>query len=160
MTHTVYISLGVNLGDRLDNLHMAVDLMRNVLEVKRLSSIYETPPWGYKDQPAFLNQVMEAVTQLPPQMLLACLKDIEKKMGRVKTITNGPRTIDLDVIFYDDLIVESPELSIPHPRLQGRGFVLVPLAELAPDFCHPHTGQTISQMMALADREGIKLFAG
>jgi len=160
MTHTAYISLGTNLGDRPGNLRTAVSTLSKSLEVRRLSPVYETPPWGYQDQPPFLNQVLEAGTSLPPLELLAYLKGVEKQMGRVETVRNGPRLIDLDIIFYDDLVLDAPGLVLPHPRLEGRGFVLLPLADLAADFRHPASGETVRQMCAKADLSGIELYEG
>src|SRR5690606_14304884 len=120
------------------------------------SPIYETPPWGYLDQPAFLNQVVRAETDLAPEALLARLKGVEAKMGRQKMVPNGPRIIDLDILFYDDLVFNSGDLSIPHPRMAGRAFVLTPLADLAPDLRHPASGQRIDEMLAETDTTGVR----
>ena len=121
------------------------------------SPVYETPPWGYLDQPAFLNQVVRGETGLSPDELLAFLKQIEAQLGRVKTIANGPRSIDLDILFYDDLVFESPTLSLPHPRLEGRGFVLKPLVDLAPDLIHPLLHKSMRQLLQETDCSGISL---
>lgn len=159
MTHTVYLALGSNLGDRLEHLRRAREAMQPAVHIVEASPVYETPPWGYLDQPAFLNQVVKGETELPPTELLVLLKGIEVSMGRETTVRNGPRPIDLDILFYDDLVLEGPKLSIPHPRMAGRGFVLVPLADLAPDLRHPVSGKTVREMLDEADREGIRLFA-
>ncbi len=133
----IILALGTNLGDRLQNLQEALAHLAPEVLVTRVSSVYETEPWGYADQPRFLNQVVLAQTELKPLALLRYVKQIEDALKRVKTIRNGPRTIDLDILFYDDIILESETLTIPHPRLAERAFVMVPLAEIAPDFIHP-----------------------
>ena len=146
MSHIVYIALGSNLGARAHNMKSAIKTLASVVNFSNISPIYETPPWGYAHQPAFLNQVARGETDLTPAGLLACLKQIENDMGRVRTITNGPRPIDLDILFYDDLIQDTPGLTLPHPRLEGRAFVLKPLADLVPEMVHPLFGKTIRQM--------------
>jgi len=156
MSHLVYIALGTNLGDRLVNLQTAITALAPEVQVTRRSQIYETPPWGYLDQPAFLNQVVEAQTSLTPHELLGHLKNLEQSLGRKKSILNGPRKIDLDILFYEDLALESPDLTLPHPRIAGRAFVLVPLAELAPDLLYPALGKTIRQMLAEVDTQEIR----
>ena len=155
MPHTVFIALGTNLGDRLDYLRQARRALEPKVSIVSCSPIYETPPWGYLDQPAFLNQVIKAETELKPPDLLNFVKNIEKELGRTPGIPNGPRPIDLDILFYDDLQIEAGRLVIPHPRIAGRGFVLVPLADLAPDLVHPIFGKTIAEMLEESDREGI-----
>ncbi|HEY9075827.1 MAG TPA: 2-amino-4-hydroxy-6-hydroxymethyldihydropteridine diphosphokinase [Anaerolineaceae bacterium] len=145
--HRVYIAMGTNLGDRAANLEKAIALLPPDAQPMRLSPIYETEPWGYTDQPAFLNAVLEAETSLPPLDLLAALKRIESEIGRKPTFRYGPRLIDLDILFYDDLILEADNLVIPHPRLAERLFVLQPLADLAPDLRHPVSGLTIDELL-------------
>jgi 2-amino-4-hydroxy-6-hydroxymethyldihydropteridine diphosphokinase len=130
--------IGGNIGDRLVNLENA----RNSIEqkcgnIQKQSSIYETEAWGFKDQPAFYNQALCIETALSPQDLMATLLAIEQAMGRERLMPLGPRTIDLDIIYYNQTIIEIPTLMIPHPRLSERNFVLAPLAEIAPDFVHP-----------------------
>lgn len=138
-SHKLYIGLGTNLGDRLDHLNRARQALLPEIKIMASSPVYETPPWGYLNQPAFLNQVIQAETGLSPAETLALLKRLEKELGRIPGILNGPRAIDLDLLFYDDLILDTPPLTIPHPRIIGRGFVLVPLADLAPELRHPVT---------------------
>lgn len=157
--NTIYLALGTNLGDRLANLRAAVAALPPKVHPLTESPIYETPPWGYFDQPAFLNMVVRAHTRLPPLPLLAYLKHLETRLGRIPTFRYGPRQIDIDILFYDDLILNCPELVIPHPRLHERAFVLVPLADLAPDLLHPLLHQTIDQLLAEVDRSDITLFA-
>ena len=154
--HTVYLALGTNLGNRAENLRNALGSLRPQVRLLRASPVYETPPWGYTDQPAFFNQVIEAETQLSPAELLAFLKQIEAGMGRQATVRNGPRVIDLDILFYDDLVLDDETLAIPHPRMQGRAFVLTPLADLAPDLVDPRSRQTASQLAAEADATGMR----
>jgi 2-amino-4-hydroxy-6-hydroxymethyldihydropteridine diphosphokinase len=153
--HKTYIALGTNLGDRLENLQQARQALSPQATIIAESPVYETPPWGYLDQPAFLNQVVEAQTLLSPQALIAHLKSLEARLGRVPGILNGPRLIDLDLLFYDDLRLETPTLTIPHPRMVGRGFVLKPLADLAPDYRHPVFGATVAEMLQECDLQGI-----
>lgn len=156
--HLAYIALGSNLGNRAANLRTAVERMSARLVVRRESHLYETAPWGYTDQPAFLNMAIEAATSLGPEALLAFLKNIEKEMGREATFRNGPRLIDLDILFYDELVLDTPPLEIPHPRLHERAFVLVPMADLAPELVHPRLGETILQLLMQADLAGITRF--
>lgn len=159
MSHQVYLALGANLGDRLGNLRAAIQALPPTLHLLAASPVYETPPWGYLDQPAFLNQVILAQTDLAPLDLLRWLKQLEAKLGRRPGARYGPRLIDLDILLYDDLELETPALTIPHPRLAERAFVLVPLADLAPDLRPPGSLLSIAEMLARVDRAGIRLFA-
>ena len=156
--HTVYLALGSNLGDRLANLKQAIDSLTPQMEVKAKSSVYETPPWGYEDQPKFLNQVVKAKTYLDPEPLLKHLKRLEVALGRQASFPNGPRLIDMDILFYDELILNTSSLVIPHPRLHERGFVLLPLMELGPDLVHPLSKKSVREMAAQCDVAGIKKF--
>ena len=157
---TVYIALGTNLGDRMANLRAAIDALPPDVRPVRRSPVYQTAPWGYVDQPDFLNQVIEAETDLAPQALLETLKQRERDLGRTPTVRYGPRLIDLDILFYDDAVIELPWLSIPHPRLHERPFVLVPLAELAPDKVHPVLGLSVREMLEGADTGGVEVYEG
>lgn len=144
---TVYLALGTNLGDRWRNLQTAVSLLRPFVTVTAVSPVYETKPWGVTDQPDFLNLCLVGQTSLLPEALLAQCKAIEQQMGRQKTIRFGPRLIDVDILFYGRLRLETPRLQIPHPRLPERDFVLVPLAEIAPLLRHPDNGLTVAEML-------------
>ena len=156
--HTVYLALGSNLGDRLANLKQAIDALTPQMEVKAKSSVYETPPWGFEDQPKFLNQVVKAKTYLDPEPLLKHLKRLEVALGRQASFPNGPRLIDMDILFYDDLILNTSSLTIPHPHLHERGFVLLPLMELSPDLVHPLNKKSVREMVAGCDVAGIRKF--
>ena len=151
----VYLALGSNLGDRMLNLTHALTLLPPAVTIQRCSRVYETPPWGFLDQPAFLNMVIEGQTGLEPLELLDRLKFLEEKIGREKSVRYGPRLIDLDILFFDDLQLRTERLDIPHPRIAERAFVLVPLADLAPDLVVPDKGQTIRELLAQVDRSGI-----
>jgi 2-amino-4-hydroxy-6-hydroxymethyldihydropteridine diphosphokinase len=129
------------------------------LEIKAKSHIYETPPWGYEDQPRFLNQVLKAQTYLQPEPLLKHLKRLEIALGRKISFQNGPRRIDIDLLLYDDLVMNTPSLTIPHPRMHERGFVLLPLMDIAPDLVHPVTKKTVREMVASCDLGGITQIA-
>jgi 2-amino-4-hydroxy-6-hydroxymethyldihydropteridine diphosphokinase len=143
-----YIALGSNLGDRAENLRLARERMESAdLHIVRASSIYETEPRGFRDQPWFLNQVVETHTTLLPRQLLARLLKIEREMGRKRVLPDGPRIIDLDILLHGSALVSTPGLEIPHPRMTARRFVLEPLAELAPDFRHPQTRRTVREML-------------
>ncbi len=153
--HIVYLALGSNLDDRLANLKQAVASLSPQMDVKGKSPVYETPPWGYADQPRFLNQVVKAITYLEPEPLLKHLKRLEMALGRAASFPNGPRSIDIDILFFDDLVMETPLLVIPHPRLHERAFVLVPLMDIAPDLTHPVQNKSVRELLAACDVTGI-----
>ncbi len=148
----VYFGLGSNVGDRRQNLDKALDYLSQRLRVAELSSVYDTEPVGNTEQPRFLNMVCGVYTTLEPQALLILVKSIERKMGRQPGRTNDPRTIDIDILFYGDKVIKTPDLVIPHPRLAERAFVLVPLAELAPDLVHPVNGKRITELLGEVKR--------
>jgi len=159
MRHVVFIALGSNLGDRLANLRSAIAALPPAVIPTDCSPVYETPPWGYRDQPRFLNQVIRAETDLSPPELLDHLKKIETRLGRQETFRYGPRVIDLDIIFYDAEVIHSPPLNIPHSEVDSRAFVLLPLAQLAPRMRHPVSNLTVEEMLARVDHEDITWFS-
>ena len=177
---TVYLGLGSNLGRREENLSEAICLLGGTgrptvggaadgpeadgasideFWIIRVSSVYETSPWGYKDQPDFLNCVLEAYTSLSPEKLLERVQAVEQSVGRQPSVRFGPRHIDVDILFYGDDIVEQPNLQIPHPRLHQRAFVLIPLAEVQPALVHPLLKTSIGGLAVRVDgREGVNLW--
>ena len=156
--HIIYLALGSNLDDRLANLKHAIVSLSPQVEVKSRSRIYETPPWGFTDQPAFLNMVIKGNTYLEPEPLLKHLKRLEIALGRVPSFPNGPRLIDIDILFYDKLVRDTTPLTLPHPHLHERGFVLMPLNDIAPDLKHPTIGRTVREMLASSDTSGITVY--
>ena len=148
--HTAYIGMGSNLGDRLHYLKEASALLSAAdgIQMKKRSPIYETVPVGYADQPDFLNCIAEISTALSPWELLKQCLVIERRLERKRTVRWGPRTVDLDLLFYDDLVQNDPECTVPHPRIHERAFVLIPLMDLAPDLMHPVFKQTIQALFS------------
>lgn len=147
---TVYLGLGSNLGDREAHLREAIRRLETAgVHVLALSPFYETTPVGYRDQPDFLNAACHAETNLSPHDLLRVIKSMETALGRRPSFRNAPRPIDVDILFYDDLILDTPELTIPHPRLAERAFVLVPLADIAPELRHPVLNCTVATLLGL-----------
>ncbi len=152
-----WIGIGSNMGDRLEYVRRALGLMDALpdTELVATSSTYDTAPVGVTDQPRFLNAVAELSTDIGPVELLRKLLEIEASCGRVRTDVWGPRTLDLDLLLYDDVEMETEELTLPHPRAWGRAFVLVPLAELAPDLSLPGGTETVRERVAaLGDHAG------
>lgn len=151
---TVYLALGTNLGDRVQHLRNALALLESRVRITRTSSIYETEPWGILEQPRFLNMAAEGETKLQPAELLRFLKETERQMGRTEGVRYGPRVIDLDILLYDQERLETGDLSVPHPRLAERRFVLVPLAEIAPEVIHPVLRVSIRNLLARLREDG------
>ncbi len=143
----VALALGSNLGDRVEALRKAVKALASCVEVKSISPVYETAPAYITDQPAFLNAAVTGITQLEPLPLLWALKNLERDIGRTPTFRFGPRVIDIDIIFYDDVVFETPELTIPHPRVFERDFVLKPLSDIAPTWKHAKLGKTVAELL-------------
>ena len=144
---TVYLGLGSNLGNKKNNILNSLSIMEEKIDIVTVSSLYSTEPWGFKEQPIFLNAACEAKTTLGPLDLLAYLKSIEILFGRTPSFSNGPRVLDIDILFYGNEVLNAPTLTIPHPRLSERMFVLAPLAEIAPTLLHPTLEKTISELL-------------
>ncbi len=144
---TAYLGLGSNLGERHQNLDKAVEYLSQRLRVTQKSSVYDTEPMGNPEQPRFLNMVCQVKTMLRAEDLLMLVKAIERKLGRLPGKHNSPRPIDIDILFYGDQVIDTPELTIPHPRLTHRAFVLVPLAEIAPTLVHPVAKKTVKELL-------------
>ena len=171
---TVYLGLGSNLGCREENLARAIRLLASPaggdsspagdktsheIRLVRVSSVYQTAPWGYEDQPDFLNCVVESQTSLSPGELLRRAQSVEQSIGRQPTVRYGPRSIDVDILLYGRRVVDQPGLQIPHPRLHQRAFVLVPLAELCPHLEHPVSKASMAALASRVDgRDGVKLW--
>ena len=155
----VFLSLGSNLDDRRTNLRRAAALInKEIGKIAKSSSLYETEPWGNTDQPAFLNQVVMANTTLDPRGLLEAITRIEREMGRQRKEKWGPRTIDVDILFYGKRVIRDKGLEIPHPELPQRGFVLVPMMEIAPDFEHPTLKKPMDELyMECTDESAVIL---
>ena len=148
-THSVYIGFGSNIGDRLTHIQNAIDALSKTegITLQKISSIYQTDPVGYETQAQFLNGVAAIQIDLPPLSLLHTLKDIETSVGRQHRIRWGPREIDLDILMYGDLCLQTEKLVIPHPEMHRRRFVLAPLAEIAPDFVHPILKESVQTLL-------------
>lgn len=158
---TVLIGIGSNLGERVKNCQRAIALLKDKVALLQTSSFYETEPWHDTEQDSFVNCVAEVCTSLDPRGLLDILKGIERKMGRVDTGKWGSRVIDLDILLYGDEIIEESDLIIPHPFLDKRAFVLVPLSKIAPDVLHPVINKTATEMLAeLKDKSSVKKLKG
>ena len=156
----VYLLLGSNLGDRQNLLAEArKQIGLQIGLIQKTSALYETAAWGVEDQEAFLNQVLEVETVLPPEALLTRNQEIEKGLGRIRKERWGARLLDIDILFYDDLILESDNLTIPHPQLHNRRFTLVPLAEIASGLVHPVFKKTVSALLEFCpDKLEVKKF--
>ena len=145
---TVYLGLGSNLGDREANLVKALGLLTQQVTIGQVSSIYETEPVGYKEQPWFLNLVCVGETKMDPFDLLTFTKEIEAELGRVSSFPNAPRPIDIDLLLYDDQKIDTDDLTIPHPRMGERRFVLAPMVEIAASIIHPGNSKTIKELLS------------
>ena len=151
----VYLALGSNLGNRQKNLSEALQRLREVVDIHNISSVYETEPVGYLDQPRFLNMVCYGQTPCSPDGLLCSIKAIEEALGREPSFRNAPRPIDIDILLYDNLCLETEHLTIPHPCMSERAFVLVPLVEIAPTVIEPVSGKTAQELLLAVSQVGI-----
>lgn len=160
--HNAYLILGANLGDRATQLNKAIELIaKRIGEAVQQSAIYETRPWGLLEQPDFLNQVLKVSTDLPPNDLLEEVLAIEETLGRVRGVKWGARLIDIDILFYDNCVINTPCLQIPHPLLHERSFVLFPLVEIAADFIHPVFQVSIGRLIQnLSDDLSVEKYTG
>lgn len=158
MLTTIYLLLGSNLGDRVWLMRTAADRIgERIGEVTRASALYETAPWGGIEQPAFLNQVLEVKTDLAPEEVLRIILEIEHEAGRVRYERWGARHLDVDILYFGKTVMDTPRLTVPHPRLHERRFTLVPLAEIAPDFVHPALEKTNAELLeACSDKGEVK----
>ena len=157
---TAYIGLGANLGDRMTTLRMAIQRLQTLGRIERVSSLYETEPVGYLEQPPFLNAVVALDTALAPAELVGALLGIERDLGRQRTFPNAPRTLDLDLLMVGNEVLDTPDLTLPHPRLHERAFVLIPLAEIAPQLMLLGSGMTMPELLqTLPDQGGVEVFA-
>lgn len=157
---TLYLGLGSNLGDREATLRQAVRLLAERFTVVAVSGLYETAPVGYTDQPAFLNAVVACDTDAAPEQALAWCQAVEAALGRQRTVRWGPRTLDVDLLLWDDRAIDTPALVVPHPRLHQRAFALAPLAELAADAMVPGAGQTVAELLSAVGTAGVTRVVG
>lgn len=150
-----YISLGSNMGDKRANIEKALALLQKIrgIQLLRVAPLYRTAPVGYKNQDWFINTVAEIETTLSPRDLLAACLDIENRLGRVRTVRWGPRVIDLDLLLYGEKVIHEPDLTVPHPRMHERAFVMIPFADLASDLVVPGRGR-VGELLAGLNREG------
>ena len=154
--HKIYLALGSNLGDRYANLQAAIHTLPQDVLIQEVSKIYETQPWGFTDQPPFLNMVLKGETRMGAKALLGAVKRLETRLGRTTSFQYGPRLIDIDILFFDELVLDGLGLTVPHPHLHERAFVLVPLMDLAPELLHPVLKKSVREMLAGVDTTGVK----
>ncbi len=154
--HTIILGLGTNIGNCIENLQRAVDELASYIEITAVSATYITPPWGITNQPDYHNLCLIGKTKLEPETLLKEIKYSEVALGRRPNVRWGPRLIDIDILFYDDLVMHKERLNIPHKHIPERAFVLVPLKEISPEWVHPESGKTVAEMETAVSKDGIK----
>lgn len=154
--YTVYLGLGSNLGDREEHLRKAVEGLGEAVTITAVSPIYETAAWGVEEQPDFLNMCVCGKTELAPYPLLNFVKELEVRIGRKPTMRWGPRVIDIDILIYEELVVRSRDLDVPHSGIAERASVLVPLNDIAPDLTHPLSGKTIAELLQQVDTSDVR----
>lgn len=145
---TVYLALGSNVGDSESNIARAVELLRSEVKDIKLAPLYKTKPVGYTDQPDFVNTALSGKTDLAAKALLAFVKDVEQRVGRIERFRWGPREIDIDIIFYGKQVISTPVLTVPHPLFQERDFVLKPLCDLNPQLTDPRSQETVTELLS------------
>jgi 2-amino-4-hydroxy-6-hydroxymethyldihydropteridine diphosphokinase len=155
-SRSVWLGLGTNVGDLAANLTRAVAGLARFMDVEAVSAIFETEPFGYTDQPLFWNLALRGRTAVEPRALLGLLQQCERELGRVPTFRMGPRLIDIDILLYDDIVLHTADLIVPHPGLEVRAFVLLPLLDLDPDLVHPGTGMRLDRYAAAVDPSGVR----
>ncbi len=158
MMSTVYLGLGTNLGDRMVNLNRAMESLSEEVRITAVSPVYETEAWGIEEQPDFLNMCLSGETDLSPDALLLYVKQLELQLGRIAAERWGPRLIDIDILFYDQSVLEGAALTIPHVGVAERASVLVPLADIAPDMVHPILLKPISEILQNVEKSGVRLY--
>lgn len=155
MQTVTILSLGSNVGDRLNFLDLAkIEISKTIGPIQLSSNIYETEPWGVENQESYLNQVITVQTDLTPFELLNDIHLIEKNLGRIRTALYGPRTIDIDILYYEEKIIDNENLKIPHPQIQKRRFILVPLSEILPQMYHPLLKLTHQELLDIVKDDG------
>ena len=154
--HKIYLGIGSNMGNRYEYLQKMVEKLKEFVDIKEYSAIYEAPPWGVKQQPSYLNACIAGETELEPDALLEAAQKIEADLGREKTFRWGPHVADIDILFYDDLVLESPHLTIPHPMMHERSFTLYPLADIAGNLKHPKLKKTVKELRDSIPRDGVE----
>ncbi len=142
----VFLALGSNIGNRSENLKKSIDLLSENVKIEKISKVYISKAVGYEEQPYFYNMALKGYTSLPPEKLLKFIKQVEKDVGRIYRFHWGPREIDIDILFYENMVINSKKLTIPHPRIQERDFVLKPLMDLEPDFLHPVLKKSVKEL--------------